>query len=110
MLNETDLAHFTGAENFWRHPSGLVYTDGARHVFQKGEAYWLLDSIAYVSLILKEPFQVWTLVVSDGQGSLACDDGNNNALYASDLFFTDFPLAEIKFFLVDKTLMLPSEY
>jgi hypothetical protein len=47
-LSKSDLAQFTGSENWYWHGinRNVLYTDGARHVAEHGGAYWLLDEIA----------------------------------------------------------------
>ena len=115
-LTKSDLAHFTGTEQIYRH--GLVrhirYTDGARHVAEAGEAYWLLDKIACSQLeahIAKERFQLWKLTVnSDLSADLTCTDGDGAVIAAEHIACTDFPLPEIKLYLTDHTILLPSEY
>ena len=41
---------------------------------------------------------------------LVCGDGNGHAVHTQEIPFTDFPLAEIKFYFVNNTILLPSEY
>ena len=59
-----------------------------------------------------EEFQFWKLTVnlSENTGTLICEDGNGLNVYAQRIEYTDCPLNEIKFYLVDNVLMLPSEY
>jgi hypothetical protein len=47
-LSKTDLAQFTGTENWYRHAlvRKVLYTDGVQYVAEHGGAYWLLDEIA----------------------------------------------------------------
>jgi hypothetical protein len=42
-LIESDLAQFTGSDNWYRHSinRNILYTDGAQHVAEHGGAYWL---------------------------------------------------------------------
>jgi hypothetical protein len=40
----------------------------------------------------------------------ACEDGNGKAVLSKDIPFTDFPLDEIKFYVTNRTVLLPSEY
>ncbi len=49
-LSTSDLAQFTGSENWYRHGvnRNVLYTDGAQHVAEHGGAYWLLDEIAII--------------------------------------------------------------
>ena len=115
-LRESDLNQFHGTEKWYRHPlfRAYTYTDGVQYVAQHGGAVWLVtDIFAYQSeeAIKGQPFQVWTLKVSDDHtGVLTCEDGNKNVLFTHHLNFTDFPLPEITFWLTDNVLMLPSEY
>lgn len=37
-------------------------------------------------------------------------DGNDGVVFKKQLDFTDFPLDEICFYVINKTLLLPSEY
>jgi hypothetical protein len=116
-LNQNDLAHFTGSEQWYRHAlvRKVVYTDGARHVAEAGGAYWLIDEIAFgqsVPAVAAEEFQVWNLSVDLAAMTavLTCDDGNDRVVFTKQIGFTDFPLAEIRFYFTDDTILLPSEY
>jgi len=72
-LSKSDLAQFTGSENWYRHGinRNVLYTDGAQHVAEHGGAYWLLDEIAiiqpYNKAVAAEEFQVWKLAVRPDQ-------------------------------------------
>lgn len=115
-LKQEDLKHFSGTEQWFRHPlmRKVLYTEGAQHVAEQGGAYWLLDAIAFAQLIpavAAESFQFWKLTVSPDQtATLDCEDGNFNRVYRQDIPFTDFPLPEIKFYFTDNVILLPSEY
>ena len=116
-LTTSDLAQFTGSEQWYRH--GLVrkirFTDGAKYVADTAGAYWLIDDIALGQTepaIAGEEFQHWKLAVDLEKHSaiLTCDDGNDNIVFTKPIEFTDFPLAEIRFYCTDNTILLPSEY
>lgn len=115
-LTEADLRQFTGTENIYRHAlvRHVRYTDGARHVAEAGQAYWLLDAIACSQLdpkIAAEPFQLWTLSVHEDQSAeLRCTDGNGTVIKSERIGFTDFPLKSIELYCTDNTILLPSEY
>lgn len=115
-LTQSDLAYFTGTEQLWRHSliRRICYTDGARHVAQAGEAWWLLDRVACAQLearYAEQSFQVWALTVHDDQSAhLVCTDGNGNVVSTERIAFTDFPLREITLYVTDNTILLPSEY
>ena len=115
-LTESDLRQFTGTEQWYRHQLNpkVLYTDGARHVAEAGEAYWLLDEIALAQgkpLIAAEEFQVWKLIVNqeDNTARLVCEDGNDNIVATKKIEFTDFPLPEITLWYENNVIMLPSE-
>ena len=117
-LTASDLRQFTGSENWYRH--GLVrdvlYTDGAKYLAEHGEAYWLLDEIAFAqrhdTRLAAEEFQLWKLIVDqeDDSAVLTCDDGNGRILWREDIPFTDFPLPEVTLYFCNNTILLPREY
>jgi len=93
-----------------------VYTDGIQYLADFGAAYWLLDAIAsYQPQILKDPllqqFQHWKLTVNaDHTAQLVCERDTDDVVVTQDIPFTDFPLDELRLYLVTGVLMLPSEY
>ena len=116
-LTTSDLAQFTGSENWYRHGinRNVLYTDGAQHVAEYGGAYWLLDEIAiiqpYNKAVAAEEFQVWKLAVHcKRSATLTCDDGNGNIVFTKEIEHTDFPLDEIKLYFANHVIHLPSEY
>ena len=118
-LSQADLAHFTGSEQLWHQAFiAFKYTDGVKYVVREGNAYWLLTDIsafqhqrAIVEYAKHDRFQTWKLRVKEDQSAtLTCDDGNGQILFTHEYLYTDFPLREIKFYLVDGILLLPSEY
>ena len=113
-LNQNDLAQFYGSENWYRHclVRSVLFTDGAKYVADAGGAYWLLDEPLPRSLkVAAEAFQLWRLTVkADTTATLVCEDGNGRAVYSKKIPFSDFPLAVISFYVVNSTILLPSEY
>ena len=116
-LSAEDLAQFTGTEQWYRHSvnRSVLYTEGAQHIAEHGEAYWLLDEIAliqpYDRKVAAEEFQVWTLNVRpDRTATLACDNGNGNVVFSKEIPYTDFPLDTIKLYFANNVIHLPSEY
>jgi len=116
-LNKSDLAQFTGSENWHRHGinRAVLFTDGAKYVADQAGAYWLLDEIAiiqpYDARLKAEEFQVWELAVNaDQTGVLTCEDGNDNVVYAKEIEYTDFPLDGITLYFTNNTILLPREY
>jgi hypothetical protein len=115
-LTKCDLAHFTGTEQIWRHGlvRHIVYTDGVQHVAEAGDAYWLVDKVACAQLeahVRCQEFQLWTLTVkADLSADLVCTDGNGNTIATEQISYTDFPLPELKLYVTNNTILLPSEY
>jgi hypothetical protein len=116
-LSAEDLAQFTGTEHWYRHSvnRSVLYTEGAQHIAEHGEAYWLLDEIAliqpYDRKVAAEEFQVWTLNVRpDRTATLACDNGNGNVVFGKEIPYTDFPLDTVKLYFANNVIHLPSEY
>jgi hypothetical protein len=116
-LTRAELAQFSGSEQWHRHGlvRSILFTDGAKYVADKAGAYWLLDEIAlaqrFEKSVAAEEFQLWKLTVKpDHTAMLACEDGNGAAVLSKAIPFTDFPLDEIKFYVTNNTILLPSEY
>lgn len=116
QLTSSELSQFTGTENWYRHPMvhKMLYTDGIRYMMAKAGAYWLIDEVAFQQFhprVKNEEFQVWTLKVNldEPTAVLQCEDGNGRVLCSKTIPYTDFPLNEIKIFVSDNVILLPSE-
>ena len=116
MLTQNDLKQFTGTSCYYRHwLQRFVYTDGVQHVAQAGKAYWLIDAIAsHQPEVLKDPMlkeiQFWKLRVNaDQTAQLICERDTDEVALTQDIPFTDFPLNEVRFYLTQGVLLLPSE-
>jgi hypothetical protein len=109
---ESGLSQCTGTEDYWKNDALCFrYTDGVRFMWESCEAYWLL--IAISSYRRNEPFQVWELkrnTENSGAVLTMKEDTNEPELVKQKIPLTNFPLQEIKFFLIDGILLLTSEY
>lgn len=111
-----ELRHFSGSESFFVHPlfKGFVYTEGVKHLAEKGNAYWLIELVLshqYGAKIKTERFQVWQIEVhEDDSFSVKVEDGNKCSIHSEEHPFTDLPLNSITLWLVQNILLLPSEY
>ncbi|MEG4518817.1 DUF6876 family protein [Microcoleus sp. AT9b-C5] len=122
-----NLKHFCGTEQYYKHWLRIQYTDGVKYLADNAQAYWLIDAIAshqpkaLRNQRLRE-FQLWFLHVGDAEfikpkGSnaavLTCWEDSPTAetkpVIIQQIPYTDFPLKEIKLFLQEKVLLLPSE-
>ena len=117
-IKQSDLSQFIGSTQLYSHWLGIQYTDGVKFLAKNGNAYWLIDAIAshQTKKLLQIPelhkFQLWQLTVnSDKSAILTCKPDNNSPEVVSQkIEFSDFPLPYVSMYLVDKVLMLPSEY
>lgn len=136
---EDELRQFYGSETIYRHrvpwlPSTecLHYTEGVRYLAERAGAYWLLDAIQSHQPSMRDAygnharFQVWCLYVYPDRscelhgGEDRTDAGVVCALtragshvhrqVTQQIEYTDFPSCGIRLYVVNNTIMLPSEY
>lgn len=116
----TELRQFTGSTQCyrWSRLTRLVITDGVKYLAEKASAYWLLDAIASyqnspeikASNPLQE-IQFWTLRVDGNKGVLECEEDHGvPPTVRQEIPYTDFPLKEIKLYVCNNVIFLPSEY
>ena len=94
-------------------PSYPVLTDGVLNVARTTECFWLIDLIYshQINQRLDKSFQVWKLQVSPKDHSAVVRRYNDQTLIVTQKIpYTDFPLDEIKLYLIDGVILLPSEY
>lgn len=122
-ISAETLAQFIGTTRYYRYTMGLILTDGAAYLAKNGAA-WLMDIVASARLVpavRRAEFECWTLRVDLTKhcAEVVCTDGNGereaNILYRQPVGYTDFPLAELKLYVVadsdpGKVVMLASEY
>jgi hypothetical protein len=123
-MTEHDLRQFTGStekhnlSNMCR-PLNIYCSDGVKYLADQGRAFWLVDAIlshfprANKLPQLKDDMQFWHLKVDEKKHSavLYCTDGRTDEhLIEQKIPYTDFPLAEVKLYLANKFLYLPSEH
>ena len=128
---EEELERFSGTEKYYKSAfGGLRYTEGIFHatfrsegVLYDGEhtcngAYWLIHDIATrqkQARELTDGFQLWKLAVDDRPplrgATLTCrGDSDLPAVITERYPWTDFPLRELKLYVIDNVLLLPGEY
>ena len=110
------ISQATGTTQYYKFsqiPQFPVITDGVKSVVELAGCYWLLDVIGFKQIDpkLDKAFQVWKLEV-DTENTRGVLRGFNDTtlIITQDVPFTTFPLAELKLFLIDGVLLLPSEY
>ena len=113
MLTKNKLRQFSGTENWYRHLSGYLYTDGVQYVAQEGGACLLIDKILFTTRAKNnlQEFGAWKLEVNEDKSAiLVCEDGNYHELYREEIEWTDFPLLRIELWFENGVLILPSEH
>ena len=107
---EAELAQCIGTDRYWKNNMlCFQYTDGVHTMWNLCKAYWLLTAIS--SYRRSEPFQIWELKVTGSKAVLTMkEDSGCPVKVRQQIPYTDFPLDEIKLYLIDGVLILPSEY
>lgn len=116
-----DLRQFTGTTQWhkWSNLTHLTCTDGVKYLAEEAGAYWLLDAIAshQNAPALKDSqrlrqLQIWLLTVeADKSCHLTCVEHDDVApVVVQAIEFTDFPLKQVKLYVCDNIVSLPSEY
>lgn len=115
MMTKTELqsglAQCIGTTKYILHwMKSLKYTDGVLFLAENAGCHWLIDAIA--SYHRKEHFQVWTLKVEEDKKAVLTmrTDSKKPFKVKQEFTYTDFPLDEITFYLIDGILLLTSEY
>jgi len=113
-----ELGQFTGTEHYYNFMN-LKLTDGVKYLAEKGKCWWLLDVIlSYQGKLKNVPFQLWEVVRKtpeiegfDFKATVTCrEDAGLKPLVTQLIPYTDFPLDEVKLYLIDGVILLPSEY
>ena len=111
-----NLDQFHGTENYYQY-IGFKFTDGIKYLAENAKCYWLLDIISSYQtdeLINGVTFQVWELEVNSDKSAKVIMRSSTSTrklpIVEQKIPYTDFPLEKIKLWLINKILLLPSEY
>ena len=110
------ISHAHGTEHYHKYspfPAYPVITDGVKAVAEAAGCYWLLDIIGSCQKRWKKldpHFQVWKLVVKSDKSASVRAYNDTDHVRSQAIEFTDFPLEELKLFLIDGVILLPNEY
>ena len=108
---ESELAGFTGTENYYRNWTGLTYTDGIRCMAGQYKAYWLIDLVGSYRDIAARPFMVWTVDVKGGKAVVtALEDTGMKPAVTQKIPYTDFPEGRFEFYTENGVMLLKSEH
>lgn len=107
---QAELSQFTGSETL-AHYGKILVTEGVRFLAKNAQCYWLLDVIAsYQPQLKEEHYQFWKLHKNGNSAVVICERDTDEEILRQDIEFTDFPLDTITLYVVNQTVMLPSEY
>ena len=90
-----------------------VITDGVLALAETAGCFWFLDIIGSYqnNRKLDKEFQVWVLSVNMAEHSAVARGYSDTVLIIEQQIpYTDFPLEELKLYLIDGVILLPSEY
>lgn len=109
-----ELAQFTGTERYHRSGlGGLLLTDGAHHLRERLDCYWLIDVVeSYQPVLSQHQFQLWSIDVRQDSSAVVemREDTGLEPLVSQDISYTDFALPRYEFYCVVGVVMLKSEY
>jgi len=89
-----------------------IITDGVKALAEAAGCYWLLDVIGSYQYEpeLDKVFQVWKLSVDlDKSTGFVRGYNDTKLIITQKIPYTDFPLAELRLFLMDGVILLPNE-
>ena len=91
----------------------IVSTSGVKAIADEAECYWFLDIIAsvqYMPEVQAQDHQTWQLKRLQGKRFVATmEDGNYNVIYSQDVPQSNFKDDHLTVWLINKTILLPSE-
>ena len=111
---QSGLDQFFGTEKWYRHFTGMLYTDGIKYLAEQAGAYWLIDAVgSYQPVLQDEEFQLWRLEVdlekSTGVLTMRRDTGLK-PLVTQKIPYTDFPLSEYEWYVEYNVMLLKNEH
>jgi hypothetical protein len=108
------LSGYIGSEFYHPYMLDIKLTDGAKEAAELYECFWFLDiiaSIQYMPEVHAEGFQVFKLErVKNDHFKVTMEDGNDNVIYTQNIAYSDFKDDILTLWVVDKIIMLPTEY
>lgn len=110
---EEELRQFHGTRRYYQNFTGLLYTEGIKHLADRAGAYWLIDLVGSYQHKLKEyPFQVWSIEVHDDDSALVTmvEDTGKPLQVSQEIPYTDFPMRDFSFYCIRGVMLLKGEY
>lgn len=116
-ITSAALSQFYGSEEWYfnRLFRNINYTQGVKYLSDNGAAWLITDILSVLSSEKKVKAEEFVCIILEVDvekhtGVMTITDGDEKKVYERKYEYTDFPLPLMKFFAVDKRLMLTSEY
>ena len=113
-MTDLNLDQFHGTEHYYKHSTGLLYTDGILYLISKTNCHWFIDIIASYQYKFKDVhFQIWKLELNknDAGAVVTMKEDTDKPIKASqEILYTDFPLDKIEVYCIDNVVLLKSEH
>lgn len=105
------LPGFYGTTQYYKYYS-LFLTDGVQFLAEAGRCYWLIDILWSIQRKMADHgLVICTLKVNENRSAQFIAIGDGDAVvHEQAIAYTDFPLDEIKLYVANDVVMLPSEY
>lgn len=112
-LNHQALRLFNGSENYFVHPSGLLFSEKTKFFFDIGGSEILEIIASYQESLEESPqLQIWEFH-RDEDGSavmtLRKSESNPDPFIKHAIHFSDFPLDNLTLHVSNGRIMLPTE-
>ncbi|MDR1674360.1 MAG: hypothetical protein LBR54_02785 [Oscillospiraceae bacterium] len=110
------IAQASGTQAYHRFSAVIgfpVITDGVLALAEAAGCFWLLDIIGsyQTNKKLDPAFQVWRLTVDlKTQTAAVCGYNDAELIVTQKILYTNFPLDEVKLYLIDGVILLTGEY
>lgn len=119
-MNQTqiieELNHFYGTEHYYKIPfSKVVYTDGIEGFIRLCKCWWLISDLGIqysARTDIHKSFLIVRIKVNEDKSCIIDlrEDSDLEPIFTKDYDYTDFPLKEYEFYLIDNVFLLKGEY
>lgn len=114
---DAQLVNFTGTQQYYRHMSKYLHTDGVQFLAETYGTFWLINEIQLANYPDEvTDFQVWKLnrvykgAEPTNAFTLTCSNGNKRVLLKKEISFSDFSGDYVELWFSGGVLYLPSEH
>ncbi len=107
---EQELRGFSGT-TAWYPFHSLYLTDGTRYLAEQYDCYWLMTIIWSIPPKVRDSeLLVCSLLVKDNGKALFTAMREKKTVYKQPIPHTDFPARSVTVWVLDRVILLPSEY